>query len=180
MQHLRQLHLQGRASLSPPRRALPHLCTRILACGARPPAARPPARPSRRAGTKFNSRKEDAAGETYLGIQVVRLYIKCTKCSAEISLKTDPKNSDYILEAGATRNYEPWRDAESQVPPPEPAPDALTPPAFSSSPPSRRCPGGPRSGGRTNNPSPRLPAPAAPRSWTRRGRSARRRRRGTR
>lgn len=67
-------------------------------------------------GTKFNSRKEDAAGEDYLGIQVYRLYIKCPRCSGEIALKTDPKNSDYILEAGASRNYEPWRDGESQVP----------------------------------------------------------------
>jgi hypothetical protein len=30
-------------------------------------------------------------------------------------MKTDPKNSDYICEHGATRNYEPWRDIESAV-----------------------------------------------------------------
>jgi hypothetical protein len=28
-------------------------------------------------------------------------------------MKTDPKNHDYICEAGATRNYEAWRDARA-------------------------------------------------------------------
>lgn len=63
-------------------------------------------------GTKFNSRKEDAVGEDYLGIQIYRFYFKCTRCSGEIAMKTDPKNSDYVLEAGASRNYEPWRDKD--------------------------------------------------------------------
>ncbi|TXG65835.1 hypothetical protein EZV62_007110 [Acer yangbiense] len=38
-----------------------------------------------------------------------RFYFKCTKCSAELTMKTDPQNSDYIVESGATRNFEPWR-----------------------------------------------------------------------
>eukprot|EP00959_Pyramimonas_sp_CCMP1952_P386420 8098489-Pyramimonas_sp.AAC.1 len=66
-------------------------------------------------GTKFNCRKEDAEGEDYLGIRVFRFYFKCTRCSAELAMKTDPKNSDYIMEAGATRNFEPWREKDAEV-----------------------------------------------------------------
>ena len=64
-------------------------------------------------GTKFNSRKEDALGEDYLGIQIFRFFFRCNRCSAEITMKTDPQNSDYTVERGASRNYEPWRDKDS-------------------------------------------------------------------
>ncbi|SCV70725.1 BQ2448_3487 [Microbotryum intermedium] len=82
-------------------------------------------------GKKFNARKETVLGEEYYGIkvgsnriaqrcsarhsssrlcvQIFRFYIKCTQCSAEITFKTDPKNSDYQAEHGAQRNFEPWR-----------------------------------------------------------------------
>ena len=65
-------------------------------------------------GTKFNARKEDVKGENYLGIQIFRFYFRCTRCSAELAMKTDPKNGDYVVEAGASRNYEAWRDTTEE------------------------------------------------------------------
>ncbi|CAF0923126.1 unnamed protein product [Rotaria sp. Silwood1] len=66
-------------------------------------------------GKKFNARKEDVMGETYLGIQTYRFYIKCTKCLREITFKTDPANGDYELEHGGIRNFESIRLAEKQA-----------------------------------------------------------------
>jgi hypothetical protein len=60
-------------------------------------------------GRKFNARKETPLDERYLGIQIFRFYIRCTRCSAEITFKTDPKNQDYAVERGAKRNTDPWR-----------------------------------------------------------------------
>lgn len=60
-------------------------------------------------GRKFNARKETPEEERYLGIQIYRFYIRCTRCSAEITFKTDPKNQDYTCERGAKRSTEPWR-----------------------------------------------------------------------
>ncbi|CAL6282006.1 unnamed protein product [Bathycoccus prasinos] len=64
-------------------------------------------------GTKFNSRKEDAKGETYLGLRIFRFYFRCPRCSGEIAMKTDPERSDYVVESGASRNYEPWKGEET-------------------------------------------------------------------
>ena len=44
-----------------------------------------------------------------------RFYIKCTACLSEISFRTDPENTDYVLEAGATRNFEALAKAEKQA-----------------------------------------------------------------
>uniref|UniRef100_A0A1L8DBY8 Splicing factor YJU2 n=1 Tax=Nyssomyia neivai TaxID=330878 RepID=A0A1L8DBY8_9DIPT len=66
-------------------------------------------------GKKFNARKEDVENETYLGIRIYRFYIKCTRCLQEISFKTDPKNTDYEIEAGATRNFMALKLAEEQA-----------------------------------------------------------------
>ena len=58
-------------------------------------------------------RKETCLDEDYLGIRIYRFYLKCTQCYAEITFKTDPKNSDYVVEHGGIRNYEPWRDVQA-------------------------------------------------------------------
>ncbi|KAK3299347.1 CWC16 protein [Chaetomium fimeti] len=60
-------------------------------------------------GRKFNARKETPPGERYLGIQLYRFYIRCTRCSGEIVFRTDPKNQDYVVEKGAKRNTDPWK-----------------------------------------------------------------------
>ncbi|KAI0161372.1 hypothetical protein GGR57DRAFT_518544 [Xylariaceae sp. FL1272] len=57
---------------------------------------------------RFNARKE-VTDEKYLSIQIFRFYIRCTGCSAEVTFKTDPKNSGYTREKGAKRLTEPWR-----------------------------------------------------------------------
>ena len=63
-------------------------------------------------GRKFNSRKEDVDDMNHLGLRIYRFYIKCTSCLSEISFRTDPANTDYVLEAGATRNFEALAKAE--------------------------------------------------------------------
>ncbi|KAF2651281.1 DUF572-domain-containing protein [Lophiostoma macrostomum CBS 122681] len=62
-------------------------------------------------GRKFNARKE-TSDEKYYNISIFRFYIRCTRCSGEITFKTDPKNMDYECERGAKRNFEPWREAK--------------------------------------------------------------------
>jgi len=66
-------------------------------------------------GKKFNARKETVQNEEYLGIKIFRFYVKCTRCSSEITIKTDPKNSDYVCEMGATRNFEGWKEGEKMM-----------------------------------------------------------------
>lgn len=83
-------------------------------------------------GKKFNARKEDVENEDYLEIRIYRFYIKvnmfcvisikvfiimfqCTRCLQEISFKTDPKSTDYEIEAGATRNFMALKLAEEQA-----------------------------------------------------------------
>lgn len=64
-------------------------------------------------GRKFNARKENS-GECYYSIPIFRFYIRCTRCSSEITFKTDPKNADYAPEYGASRNFEPWKEKKEE------------------------------------------------------------------
>ncbi|KAL3741300.1 hypothetical protein ACJRO7_016865 [Eucalyptus globulus] len=66
-------------------------------------------------GTKFSSRKEEAVGVTYLGIQRFRFYFECSKCYAELTIKAYPRDPDCMVESEATRvveNGKRKRDAE--------------------------------------------------------------------
>ncbi|MCJ1310505.1 hypothetical protein MMC25_004169 [Agyrium rufum] len=64
-------------------------------------------------GRKFNARKE-TTDERYYSIPIYRFYIRCTRCSGEITFKTDPKNMDYESEKGAKRNFEMWRQGDDK------------------------------------------------------------------
>ncbi|KAJ1718170.1 hypothetical protein LPJ61_006784, partial [Coemansia biformis] len=63
-------------------------------------------------GTKFNARKESVEGEKFHSIQIFRFYIRCQRCAAEITFRTDPENLNYQVEKGAQRNFEPWREEQ--------------------------------------------------------------------
>ena len=63
-------------------------------------------------GRKFNARKEDTQ-ERYYTVKIYRFHIRCTRCSSDITFRTDPKNADYAAETGAQRNFEPWREAKA-------------------------------------------------------------------
>ncbi|CCD27407.1 mRNA splicing protein YJU2 NDAI_0K02160 [Naumovozyma dairenensis CBS 421] len=54
---------------------------------------------------KFNGKKE-LLPERYLeSVKIYRLTIRCPRCANMISFKTDPRNGDYIMEEGATKNH---------------------------------------------------------------------------
>lgn len=47
--------------------------------------------------------------------QCFLMHYQCTRCLQEISFKTDPRNTDYEIEAGATRNFMALKLAEEQA-----------------------------------------------------------------
>lgn len=64
---------------------------------------------------KFNGKKE-VLKERYLDtIKIYRFAIKCPRCNNMISFRTDPQSSDYVMELGGKRNYQPTRTAETKV-----------------------------------------------------------------
>ena len=65
--------------------------------------------------TKFNSRcSKIPLGDPSLGslgLDAYRFRGQCKDCGCEFVFRTDPENSDYILESGGTRSYEAMKDA---------------------------------------------------------------------
>jgi len=66
-------------------------------------------------GRKFNSRKELVQDQDYLGIKIWRFYIRCTRCNAEITFRTDPKNGSYVCELGAKQYFEKFHELYDDV-----------------------------------------------------------------
>jgi len=58
---------------------------------------------------------KETTQETYYGIAIFRFYIKCLECHNTITIKTDPKNSDYECESGAKRGRQAWKNAEPEL-----------------------------------------------------------------
>ena len=57
-------------------------------------------------GKKFNGRKDEVKGERYLGtIRIWRLSFRCPSCLNTIAIRTDPANSDYVVESGAKKTF---------------------------------------------------------------------------
>ncbi|KAK7858463.1 coiled-coil domain-containing protein 94 [Quercus suber] len=54
-------------------------------------------------GTHLFVRKREVLDERYLDFECCLICLKCTNCSAEIRIKSDPENRDYIVESGATK-----------------------------------------------------------------------------
>ncbi|KAM7318643.1 hypothetical protein ACRRTK_021755 [Alexandromys fortis] len=50
--------------------------------------------------------KETIQNKAYRGLPIIRLYVKCMCCLAEITFKTDPENTDYTVEHGATHSFQ--------------------------------------------------------------------------
>lgn len=48
-------------------------------------------------------------------LKKVDFWLQCTRCLSEISFKTDPASTDYVVEAGATRNFMAFKLAEEQA-----------------------------------------------------------------
>ncbi|CAI6618701.1 AAC_HP2_G0032240.mRNA.1.CDS.1 [Saccharomyces cerevisiae] len=58
---------------------------------------------------KFNGKKE-LLKEKYLdSIKIYRLTISCPRCANSIAFRTDPGNSDYVMEVGGVRKYVPQK-----------------------------------------------------------------------
>ncbi|KAJ5398188.1 Splicing factor YJU2 [Penicillium cosmopolitanum] len=64
-------------------------------------------------GRKFNARKQTLE-EKYLNIPIYRFFIRCTRCSGEITFRTDPKNMDYECEKETLDRLEREENAEHE------------------------------------------------------------------
>jgi Fe-S-cluster-containing dehydrogenase component len=52
---------------------------------------------------RHNTIQEEIKRGDYYGIKVYRFIFKCTGCKNNISIKTDPKNGEYVIEDGGVK-----------------------------------------------------------------------------
>jgi len=64
-------------------------------------------------GTELFVHKEEVIGEKYPNFEIYLICFNCTNCSAELWIRSDPENKDYVVESGATKKHA--KEGDDQV-----------------------------------------------------------------
>ncbi|KAL6040708.1 Protein saf4 [Balamuthia mandrillaris] len=64
-------------------------------------------------GVRYNAEKKQAG--SYFSTKIWNFRMKCHLCDNYIEVNTDPKNSDYVIVAGASRKVETWEADEEET-----------------------------------------------------------------
>ncbi|KAH7821934.1 putative Coiled-coil domain containing protein 94 [Monocercomonoides exilis] len=62
------------------------------------------------AGLKINSKQEIVKGDTWMGLRHYRFYMRCPRCAAEFTIKTNMEKDNYVCELNCVPHYTPhWQ-----------------------------------------------------------------------